>query len=233
MSNEAKAPKARKLVIALDGPAASGKGTLARKLAQAFDLAHLDTGALYRAVAAIVLRAGINETDEDAVVLAVGQIGATKIEENELRSTAVGRVASVVAAMPKVRAALLDYQRNFAASPPDDKEGAVLDGRDIGTVVCPAADVKFFVTASVEERARRRHAELQSRGERITYEAVLAELRDRDARDCNRAQAPLRQAEDAVLLDTTELDIETAFRQAVDIIARRKGLGVSASPARP
>ncbi|WP_342644176.1 (d)CMP kinase [Rhodoligotrophos ferricapiens] len=221
------------MVVALDGPAASGKGTLARKLAEAFNLAHLDTGALYRSVAVMVLRSGIPENDEDAVAATIAQMGAGSIPERELRSEAAGRIASVVAAMPKVRAALLAFQREFAASPPAGKEGAVLDGRDIGTVVCPQADVKFFVTASVEERARRRHAELQSRGESITYEAVLADLKDRDARDRSRAEAPLKQAEDAVLLDTTELDIEAAFRQAVDVIARRKGMGVSASPARP
>lgn len=219
----------RPVVVAVDGPAASGKGTISRRIAAAFNFAHLDTGALYRSVAVLTIRAGIDAADEEAAAGVVSRIGASSIADDELRSGEAGRIASIVAAHPAVRAALLDYQRQFAACPPDGRKGAVLDGRDIGTVVCPGADVKLFVTASVAERARRRHAELVAKGESVTLEAVEAELRNRDARDAERATAPLKMAEDAVLLDTTELDIESAFRKAADIIMRQTGIGMQRS----
>jgi cytidylate kinase len=204
------------MIIAVDGPAASGKGTLARRLAKHFGLAHLDTGSLYRAVAVAVLKAGKDPADEEAAVAAARALDLKNFKEEELRGAAAGEAASVVAAMPAVRAAVLALQRRFAHQP----GGAVLDGRDIGTVVCPDADVKLYVTASSEVRARRRHAELAAAGSRQSLEEVVAALNARDARDMSRPVAPLRPAEDAHLLDTTDLDIEAAFRAAVEIIAR-------------
>lgn len=207
------------LVIALDGPAASGKGTLARRLAAAFDLAYLDTGSLYRAVAARVLTAGADPQDEAAAAAAAEALDPADLRRPDLRSQAVGAAASQVAAQPRVRQALLDFQRRFAARPPDGLAGAVLDGRDIGTVVCPDADVKIYVVASPEIRAERRHRELIARGEPSIYPQVLAEIQERDARDSARAAAPLKPADDAVQLDTSELDIEAAFQAAQRIVA--------------
>lgn len=202
------------MIIAVDGPAASGKGTLARRLAAHYGLRHLDTGMLYRAVARRVLDAGADPADAPARRAAARAVELPDLDTPGLRSDTVGEAASIVAADPEVRAAILALQRRFALAPP----GAVLDGRDIGTVVFPDADYKLFVTASAEERARRRHAELVAAGERTTFERVLAEIRARDERDTARAVAPLRPAADALLLDTTELDIEAAFRAAVDMI---------------
>lgn len=207
------------LVIALDGPAASGKGTLARRLAEAFDLAYLDTGSLYRAVAARVLANGADPQDEVAAATAAEALDPADLQRPDLRSQAVGAAASQVAAQPRVRQALLDFQRRFAARPPDGLSGAVLDGRDIGTVVCPDADVKIYVVASPEVRAERRHRELIARGEPSIYPQVLAEIQERDARDSARAAAPLKPADDAVQLDTSELDIEAAFQAAKRIVA--------------
>ncbi len=209
------------LVIALDGPAASGKGTLARRLAAAFDLAYLDTGSLYRAVAARLLAAGADPHDAAAAAAAARALQPADLARADLRSQAVGEAASVVAANQAVRAALLAFQRDFAAHPPDGKAGAVLDGRDIGTVVCPDARVKLYVTASPEVRAARRHRELIGRGQPSIYAHVLTEIRERDARDSARATAPLKPAEDAIQLDTSELDIEAAFRAARDIVVDR------------
>jgi len=191
------------MIIALDGPAASGKGTLARRLAARFGLPHLDTGLLYRATARAVIDAGERLDDERSAVA-----------ESRLRGAEMGEAASVVAAIPAVRATLLDAQRAFAARP----GGAVLDGRDIGTVICPDADRKIFVTASPETRARRRALELAGRGEKVDYNEVLADIRKRDARDAGRGTAPLLRAEDAVLLDTTNLDVEAAFAAALRIV---------------
>ena len=202
------------MIIAIDGPAASGKGTLARRLAAHYGLRHLDTGMLYRAVALQAMRAGLPPTDEAAIAAAANTLDPALCDDPALREEGVGQAASMVAAMPAVRAALLQVQRDFAPRPP----GAVLDGRDIGTVVLPDADVKLFVTASAEERARRRHRELMERGEEAGYEAVLADIRRRDERDAARAVAPLRPAADAHLLDTTKLDIDSAFREARWII---------------
>jgi cytidylate kinase len=202
------------MIIAIDGPAASGKGTLGKRLAAHYGLAHLDTGLLYRAVAHGVMKAGKELTDENAAAIVARQLDAEKLDEEELRGAEMGAAASVVAAHKPVRAALVQLQRAFAARP----EGAVVDGRDIGTVICPDADVKLFVTASAEERAKRRHKELSGRGDAISYDEVLADIRARDERDINRPVSPLKQAPDASLLDTTKMDIDAAFRAAVAIV---------------
>ncbi len=209
------------MIIAVDGPAAAGKGTLARRLAARLDFALLDSGALYRAVAARLLAAGGDPVDEDGACTAARELNAADLERAELRSEAIAQAASVVAAQPAVRAELLEFQRRFAATPPEGKKGAVLDGRDIGTVVCPAADVKLFVTASLEERANRRYTELLDRGEEAIYARVLQEMRDRDARDSGRAAAPLKPADDAIVLDTTEMNADTVFETALKIVRSR------------
>ncbi len=208
------AQAAKPLVIAVDGPAASGKGTLARRLAAHYGLAYLDTGSLYRATALAVMADGGDPSDETAAVKAASSLDPERYGDEELRSPGAGEAASRVAAIPAVRAALLDLQRDVAATPP----GAVLDGRDIGTVVCPDADAKLFVTARPETRAQRRHLEHAGRGEDITYDEVLADIRRRDERDSGRAVAPLLPAADAHLLDTTELGIEAAFQAALDLV---------------
>lgn len=201
------------MIIAIDGPAASGKGTLARRLAAHYRLPHLDTGLLYRAVGAALLEAGMPLDDSAAAVRAAGSIDLSRLDAAALSRHDVGEAASRVAAIPAVRAALLDRQRSFGHGGP----GAVLDGRDIGTVVFPSADAKLFVTATVAERARRRTAEMASRGLHADYATILADLERRDARDSNRASAPLRIAEDAILLDTTNLDADAAFLRALDL----------------
>ncbi|CAO4139485.1 (d)CMP kinase [Methylorubrum extorquens] len=206
------------LVIAIDGPAASGKGTLAKRLALHYGLPHLDTGLLYRAVALTLLDAGGDLDDTGAAARAASDLSAERLTDPRLRERAMGEAASRVSSVPEVRAALLSWQRRFAEA----TEGAVLDGRDIGTVVCPDARVKLFITAAPEERARRRHRELLGRGEETTLAAILADIRARDARDSSRAAAPLKAAEDAVVLDTTELDAEAAFAEAVAIVERLK-----------
>ena len=205
------------MVIAIDGPAASGKGTLAKRLAEHYRLPHLDTGLLYRAVALTLLDAGQDLADADAAAAAARGLEAGFLADPRLRGSAMGEAASIVSAQGAVRAALLDWQRRFAGA----AEGAVLDGRDIGTVVCPDAAVKLFVTASAEERARRRHRELDGRGEVVAYEAVLSDILRRDARDADRAAAPLRVAEDAVVIDTTTLDADAAFRAATGVVDGR------------
>lgn len=209
------------LVIAIDGPAAAGKGTLARRLAGALNLACLDSGALYRAVGLAVLRAGGDPADESAATAAARNLAPERLSDPALRAPETAAAASTVAAFPPVRAALLDFQRRFAAAPPAGRRGAVLDGRDIGTVVCPDAPVKIFVTAGLDERARRRFAELRAQGADVIYAAVLSELAERDDRDSSRAVAPLKPAEDAVILDTSALDAEAAFGAALDIVAQR------------
>ena len=202
------------MIIAIDGPAASGKGTIARRLAAHYGLPHLDTGLLYRATAAAVIGEGRDLFDEESAVAAARGLGLSDFDETALRSRQMAEAASVVAAMPGVRAALIDAQRAFAARP----GGAVLDGRDIGTVVCPKATVKVFVTASANARAQRRVLELAQRGEKADYNAILADILRRDARDSERAAAPLRPADDAVQLDTTRLGIEAAFAEALRIV---------------
>ncbi|MEM1422356.1 MAG: (d)CMP kinase [Pseudomonadota bacterium] len=209
------------VVVAIDGPAASGKGTLSRELAARFNLAHLDTGSLYRAVAAKVLAAGQDPKDPIAAEAAARGLQSSDLQRSDLRTPETAQASSIVAGQAKVRAALLDYQRRFAARAPGGVVGAVLDGRDIGTVVCPDADVKLFVTASKETRARRRHKELVERGDKATYDEVLEAMIARDRRDSERATAPLEQADDAHLLDTSELGIEQAVAQAAAIIQRQ------------
>ncbi|MBI2716740.1 MAG: (d)CMP kinase [Rhizobiales bacterium] len=210
------------MIIAIDGPAASGKGTLGKRLAAHFGLRHLDTGLIYRAVAKSVLDAGGRPDDVAAAVAAAQALDPAGFDETALKTPAVGEAASLVSAIPAVRTALLAFQRDFAAKPP----GAVLDGRDIGTIICPDADVKIYVTATPEVRARRRAAEYRAQGKAIDEAGVLADIRKRDERDQNRAAAPLRQAPDAHLLDTTHLDIDAAMRAAIDIVeATRAGRG--------
>jgi cytidylate kinase len=201
------------MIIAIDGPAASGKGTIARRLAAHFGLPHLDTGLLYRATARVLLDQGSRLDDVDEAVSAARGLALLDFEEQRLRGREMGEAASVVAAIPAVRAALIDMQRAFAARP----QGAVLDGRDIGTVIAPEADVKIFVTASAEARAQRRALELRGRGEKVDYAAILDDICKRDKRDSERADAPLRPADDAKLLDTTDLNIEGAFNAALAI----------------
>lgn len=212
-------------VVAIDGPVAAGKGTLARKLAARFGFAYLDTGALYRAVGSKVLRLGGDPADGDFAAHTAEGLTAEDLVAADLRSEAVGLAASRVASVPGVRAALLHYQRNYAAHPPGGAAGAVLDGRDIGTVVCPDADVKLFVTASDSVRAARRHQELLARdgAAAADFATVLADLRRRDAQDSARAAAPLKPADDALLLDTSDLAIDAAAQAAADIVARVLG----------
>ncbi len=206
------------MIIAIDGPAASGKGTIARRLAAHYGLPHLDTGLLYRATAASLIQADKALSDVEAAVAAARGLGLTEFDEETLRGAAMSEAASVVAAMPEVRAALVKAQRDFARRP----SGAVLDGRDIGTVICPHADVKIFVTASPAARAQRRALEMMRRGEKADYAHVLADIQRRDARDAERADAPMRAAEDAVSLDTTRLDVEGAFARALEIVESRR-----------
>jgi cytidylate kinase len=215
------------MIIAIDGPAASGKGTLARRLAAHFGLPHLDTGLLYRATAAALFDQGRDLGDVGAAIKAARGLALIDFDETRLRSREMGEAASVVAALPAVRQALVEAQRNFAGRP----GGAVLDGRDIGTVICPRADVKIFVTASPEARAQRRALELASRGERFDYAAILADIARRDARDSGRAAAPLKAAADAAVLDTTRLGVEAVFAEALRIVARQRGEPNAPSPA--
>ena len=193
-----------KFTVAIDGPAAAGKGTISKAVAKQFGFAHLDTGLLYRAVGAIV-----SETGREPAVVAQN-LTETDIARDDLRTSIAAQAASRVAVIPEVRAALLEFQRNFAAR----EGGAVLDGRDIGTAICPDADVKIFVTASAEERAHRRHAELSAKGDTRTYEETLADVKSRDARDAGRDAAPMIQADDARLLDTTKMAIDAAVAEA-------------------
>ncbi|HEY6601797.1 MAG TPA: (d)CMP kinase [Xanthobacteraceae bacterium] len=202
------------MIIAIDGPAASGKGTLGKLLAGHYGLRHLDTGLIYRAVAKAVLDAGHSPDDPARAVAAAEALDPRHFDETALKRQAVGEAASLVSAIPEVRKVVLAFQREFGRTPP----GAVLDGRDIGTVIFPDADVKIFVTATPEVRARRRAAELEQAGEHINQADVLADIRRRDERDSRRAIAPLKAATDAHLLDTTHLDIDAAFRAAIDIV---------------
>jgi len=207
------------VIVAVDGPAASGKGTLARRLAQRFGLTFLDTGLLYRA-AALKALAGGGLGDRDRIVRAARSIAVADLDDPRLRSEEVGEAASVVAAIPEVRQALLALQRAIAHTPP----GAVLDGRDIGTVVCPEAEAKLFVTASLEARAARRFKELRASDSGVIYERVLQDMKARDARDSGRAAAPLKRADDALELDTTALDADAAFAAAAAFVAKRAAL---------
>ena len=208
-------------VIAIDGPAASGKGTLSRRLARHYGFAHLDTGALYRATGRDVLAAGFDPADPYVAARIAAALDPASFDDPGLRVEAVGEAASIVAAHGGVRSALLELQRRFAATPPGGLAGAVLDGRDIGTVVCPQAAVKFFITASPEVRARRRVLELEGRGLPADEAAIRADLVVRDARDSERAEAPLRPAGDAILLDTSALDADAVFAAARAVVDQR------------
>jgi len=202
------------MIIAIDGPAASGKGTLGKRLAHHYGFRHLDTGVIYRAVAKALLDIGADPADEARAVAVAMELDPEKFGDPVLKTQKVGEAASVVSAIPTVRAALVNFQRQFAEGPP----GAVLDGRDIGTVICPNADVKIFVVADHKVRARRRTLEARARGEDADEALVLADILKRDERDQNRATAPLKAAADAYLLDNSHLDIEGGVRAAIDII---------------
>ena len=202
----------RAFTIAIDGPAAAGKGTISRAVAQHFGFEHLDTGLLYRAVGAKLLL-GMDPAE------AAQTLVAADLQADGLRSPEVAQAASQVAVLPQVRAALLDFQRSFARR----AGGAVLDGRDIGTIICPGAEAKLFVTASAEVRARRRYDELAARSEALSYEQVLADVHERDARDRNRAEAPLKPAPDAVTIDTTDMAIQDAIAAAIAAVMARRG----------
>ncbi|MEZ5971481.1 MAG: (d)CMP kinase [Hyphomonadaceae bacterium] len=204
------------MIIAVDGPTASGKGTVAKSLAEHYGLKRLDTGSLYRAVGLAVLDAGGDPSNVAAAVAAAEQLDLGAIDESRIRSSAAGLAASKVAVIPQVREVLRRAQKIFAADP----MGAVLDGRDIGTVICPNADVKLFVTASLAERTRRRLAELRARGEQISFGELQAQIAERDERDMTRKDSPLYQAADAHLLDTTSLSIEAAAQAACAIVDR-------------
>jgi len=219
-----------KPVIAIDGPAASGKGTLARSIAKKLGYAHMDTGALYRATAFELLNSGFSAKDKkdavDSAHILVKKIkNAVKPEDvlgnTTLREDKIGKQASIIASYPKVREVLNDLQKNFANEPGKAFKGAVLDGRDIGTVICPNADIKLFITAKTEIRAKRRVKELQSRGIAATYEAVLKDMRERDARDTERETAPMKPADDAVIIDSSDLDAGQMLDKALELIKQR------------
>jgi cytidylate kinase len=207
-------------VVAIDGPAASGKGTLARRLAERFGFAHLDTGELYRATALLVLDEAGDPADPGTAEAAARRVDRQLLLDPRLRGDEVGGAASVVAAIPGVRRALLAIQQDFAAHPPGPSRGAVLDGRDIGTVVCPAADLKLFVTAATEVRAARRVKQLREQGAAAIYENVLQDLSQRDERDSGRRAAPLAAAPDAELIDTTMLDADRVLERVAELVAR-------------
>jgi CMP/dCMP kinase len=208
------------MIIAIDGPAASGKGTLGKRLARHYGYRHLDTGVIYRAVAKALLDAGADLTDEMLAVSAALELDPEKFGNPALKTQIVGQAASVVSAIPRVRQVLLNFQRQFASDPP----GAVLDGRDIGTVICPDADVKIYVTAKAEVRAKRRMLEMRAQGLAADEAAILADIRRRDERDTGRAVAPLKPAADAHLLDTSALVIDAVVEKAIAIIeAARAG----------
>ncbi len=207
------------MIIAIDGPAASGKGTLGKRLAHHYHFRHIDTGVIYRAVAKAVLDMGADLNDEAAAVAAAMELDPDKFGDPILKTQAIGDGASVVSAFPRVREVLVSFQRQFAAEPP----GAVLDGRDIGTVICPDADVKIFVVADPVVRARRRTLEARARGEQADEAAVLADILKRDERDQNRAAAPLRRADDAHVLDNSKLDIEAGVQAAIAIVEAVRG----------
>jgi len=215
---------ARPFVVAIDGPAGAGKSTLGRRLAEHYGFAHLDTGALYRATAFLVLEQAGDPADPVTAIRAAGLVKPRLLADPRLRDEAVSAAASVVAAIPGVRRALLDLQRNFAVRPPEPAKGAILDGRDIGSVVYPAAELKLFVTASAEERAQRRVEELRQQGAAAIFEDVLQDLRERDARDIERRAAPLSAAPDATVIDTTTLDADAVFESVSSLIARALAL---------
>jgi len=209
------------VIIAIDGPSAAGKGTLARRVADHFGFAYLDSGLLYRAVALSLTAGGGDPADADAAAAAARGLDLGLLDAPRLRSDEVAGAASVVAAHPAVRDALVGAQRRFAADPPGGRDGAVLDGRDIGTVICPDADAKIFVTAAIQTRAGRRHKELLDRGRNSIYARVLQEMTKRDDRDSGRDVAPLKAADDAFILDTTDLDADAAFTATLAFLMSR------------
>tara|TARA_Y100000780_G_scaffold231627_1_gene257695 strand:- start:1002 stop:1667 length:666 start_codon:yes stop_codon:yes gene_type:complete len=209
----------RPVVIAVDGPAASGKGTVSNSLANHFDFARLDTGLIYRALGLKVLGDGTDASDKQKVILLANQLSFDDLNQENLRSEKVGAVASRVAAIPDVRAVLLKFQRDFAVHPPAEKSGVVLDGRDIGTIVCPNANFKIFLIADKDVRATRRFKELQERGLRAIYSQILRDIVDRDARDSLRSVAPLEPAKDAFVLDTSKLSVDATFVAALRYIS--------------
>jgi cytidylate kinase len=210
-------------IIAIDGPSASGKGTIARKLAAELGFAHLDTGLLYRAVGMAVVRSGGDPGDPALAEKAASALNVAELNDPALRDDAAAVAASKVATIPAVRFALLKFQQDFCKNPPDGKPGAVLDGRDIGTVIAPDAEIKLYVTASAEARVERRFKELQAKalpdkGKNVTYDAVLKDMKERDARDASRSSAPLKPASDAVMLDTSAMTADEAFAEALRIV---------------
>jgi cytidylate kinase len=218
------------IVIAVDGTAASGKGTLAQKLAQHFHFAHLDSGSLYRLVALKVHEAGGDPSNEADAIVAARSIDAGKRGDARVRSAEIGRAASVVSVFPAVRKALLAFQRDFAVNPPGGAKGVVIDGRDIGTVICPHATAKLFVDATPQVRARRRWLEVTERGETADEAAILTEIIERDRRDRERAASPLKSAPDALLLDTTHFDIDAAFAAALALVKPKVEEALKALP---
>ena len=206
------------MIVAIDGPAAAGKGTLARRIAKDLGFAYLDTGLLYRATGLKVLHLGGDPEDPEMAGHAARSIDPEAFDDPELRTDAAANAASKVSAIPQVRAALLDFQRHFASHPPEGYDGAVLDGRDIGTVVCPDAPAKLFITASTEVRAERRFKELQERGVEAIYARVLQDMQERDERDSSRSTAPLKAADDALVLDTSTLSIDEVLGRALDYV---------------
>jgi cytidylate kinase len=211
----------RGFVITVDGPSAAGKGTLARRLAAHFGFDFLDTGALYRGVGLAVLRQGLDPADEKAATAAAKALKAEILSDSAIRAENTSTAASKVAAIPSVRAAILNWQRDFARDAASNSGGAVLDGRDIGTVVCPDADAKLFITASVQARADRRVKELQARGETAIYARVLQDMQERDARDQGRSISPTKPATDALIIDTSDLTADQVFERALAFIASK------------
>ena len=210
------------MIVAIDGPAASGKGTIAKKLAEYFNLSYLDTGILYRAVALQLLTKGMNEKDSQSAEKVARQVSIASIDHTGIRTQAVSDLASKIAAIPGVRQELLDRQRRFAQNPDPGKDGAILDGRDIGTVVCPDADFKIFIMADLEIRAKRRWKELLQSDPTVIYCEVLEEMRSRDERDTNRKDAPLAVTSGALVIDTSNKSIDVSFNEAKNWIMSRR-----------
>lgn len=211
------------MIIAIDGPSGSGKGTLSRKLAEHYDLAFLDTGILYRAVAALAMEHNVKSNQISKILEIAKNMDVQAIPPQKLKAEGIALMASEVAVIPELRSFLLEFQRSFAAFPPDEKRGAVLDGRDIGTIVCPEANFKFFLTSAVEVRADRRHKELLNLGIKSIYSEVLSDMISRDKRDSERKDSPLRPAKDAHVIDSSEKSIEEVLSFAIHIIDEEKG----------